>query len=125
MFAAAYRPRPLSAPGGVGTAGSNQRLRQAVASAAQTASAAPRRFDIPAGSLGTALQLFEHATGIHLTVPPDLVRAQVTKGLAGTFAPAEALTRLFDGTRLTAQFTSATAATVEFRIDSETVRVDA
>lgn len=89
----------------------------------EPAQAAPLRFDIPEGPVETALAAFTAATQITVEAPAETIRGLTSPRLAGTFTPQEALTRLLEGTGLTARLTSPTTAIVELRIASESVQV--
>jgi catecholate siderophore receptor len=68
----------------------------------QTAPIAPASlvaFDIPAGPLPGALTAFERATGATVTATSSLDQL-TTRGVRGAFKPADALSRLVDGTGL-------------------------
>lgn len=70
---------------------------------AQTASAeSARAYDIPAGSLATALNRYGQQSGMLLSYSSDLTRDLQSRGLKGSFTPADALSALLDGTGLEA-----------------------
>jgi hypothetical protein len=68
-----------------------------------TASATARTFDIPGGSLETALDAYAAQTGTPLIVSNDAIRGIHSKGVKGDLAPNEALMRLLNGTGFTVQ----------------------
>lgn len=70
------------------------------------------RFDIAGGALADALYAYSAATGIEVLVPGDQVQRRRTAGLAGTFAPADALRALLLGTGLSARAIGANAVTL-------------
>lgn len=70
------------------------------------------QFDIPAGSLAAALRRFGEAAGLALTFEPSVAEGKRTDGLAGQYAPRDALRRLLADTGLRARF-----------VDAATVRV--
>ena len=61
-----------------------------------------RRFDIPAGSLDTALDLYSRAAGIALRIdiPQPKLSAFQTKGVRGLYRPEDAIRILLEGTGL-------------------------
>lgn len=63
--------------------------------------AEPVRLAIPKGSLESGLVAFTEQAGVKLVYPTALTARLETQGLAGEFAPIEALTRLLEGTGLT------------------------
>src|ERR1700684_1827635 len=58
-------------------------------------------FDIPAGSLNTALDAYSKQTGIPLIVSADMVRGVKTNGVKGNLSPNDALLRILAGTGFT------------------------
>lgn len=62
---------------------------------------APVRLSIPKGSLEAGLVAFTEQAGVKLVYPTELTARLETPGLAGEFAPLDALTKLLDGTGLT------------------------
>ncbi|MCG5248184.1 TonB-dependent receptor [Methylorubrum extorquens] len=62
---------------------------------------APVRLAIPKGSLEAGLVAFTEQAGVKLVYPTELTARLETPGLAGEFAPLDALTKLLDGTGLT------------------------
>jgi outer membrane receptor protein involved in Fe transport len=68
-----------------------------------TASATARTFDIPGGSLETALDAYAAQTGTPLIVSNDAIKGIHSKGVKGDLAPSEALMRLLNGTGFTVQ----------------------
>ncbi|MCJ2028568.1 TonB-dependent receptor [Methylobacterium sp. J-043] len=61
----------------------------------------PVRLAIPKGSLEAGLVAFTEQAGVKLVYPTELTARLETPGLAGEFAPLDALTKLLDGTGLT------------------------
>lgn len=66
------------------------------------AEAAPKRYDIPAGPLGTVMAKFAGASGVLLAGASDLVQGRNSPGLSGTFTAAAAIKALLSGTGLEA-----------------------
>lgn len=69
----------------------------AVPAAAQ---AVVHRFEIPAGSLGSAVGRLGQQTGVVIAVEASLVRGQRSAGLSDTLTLPQALARLLQGTGL-------------------------
>jgi outer membrane receptor for ferric coprogen and ferric-rhodotorulic acid len=61
-------------------------------------------YDIPAGSVATALNAFAVKNGLHLLYEARVTRALRTTGLAGAFTVRDGLDRLLSGTGLTYRF---------------------
>jgi outer membrane receptor for ferric coprogen and ferric-rhodotorulic acid len=80
---------------------------------AQTTTAAPRTFDIPAQPLREALLLFGQQSGLQVTAQGPLVEAKTSTAIAGEFTPAAALGQLLTGTGLTFRFNGADAVEIE------------
>jgi catecholate siderophore receptor len=84
-----------------------------------------RRFDIPAGPLGTVLALFERATGIVISVPNADLRTLASPGVTGLLSPEAALRQLLAGTGVSFRLTSSSTAVLELRAAPESVDVTA
>ncbi|HEY8262325.1 MAG TPA: STN domain-containing protein, partial [Methylosinus sp.] len=61
-------------------------------------------YDIPAGSVATALNAFAVKNGLHLLYEARVTRALRTTGLVGAFSMREGLDHLLVGTGLTYRF---------------------
>jgi outer membrane receptor for ferric coprogen and ferric-rhodotorulic acid len=61
-------------------------------------------YDIPAGSVATALNAFAVKNGLHLLYEARMTRMLRTAGLSGAFSVREGLDRLLEGTGLTYRF---------------------
>ncbi|MHA6721316.1 TonB-dependent siderophore receptor [Sphingomonas sp. RS6] len=72
-----------------------------------------RSFDISAQSLPDALILFGRQAGVEVTAESASTRGRSTGGVTGTFAPAEALSRLLAGTGLTFRWLSDQSVVIE------------
>ena len=94
-----------------------------VAVMAESQDVGRRRYDIPAGPLDAALSAYQAASGVALTVPPELVRGLTSLGVSGVYTADQALVQLLRGTSLTFRFTAPFAASLEIRIASEAVEV--
>lgn len=73
---------------------------------------APKRFDIEAQALATALRAFSEASGTAVLFDNALVADRQTRGLHGEASPRDALRILLAGTGLEARFSSVNAVTV-------------
>ncbi|MDE1146584.1 MAG: TonB-dependent siderophore receptor [Azospirillaceae bacterium] len=73
----------------------------AVAPMALAQTTAERRFDIPAQDLAPALVIFGAQSGLQVTVDGALIRTARTAGVAGGYAPLDALARLLAGSGFT------------------------
>lgn len=100
-----------------------QRLDLGLAAPAQNASA--RRFDIPPGPLGSALDLFQEATGLSVEVADESIRDLGTSGVQGVFTAEKALQELLAGTGVTFRFTAARTVMIELPPLSESIDVTA
>jgi catecholate siderophore receptor len=100
---------------------------QALPSKQDNAVAPPNlvRFDIPPGTLGSALPEFEVATGLHVTVPDPKMPGILSPGVSGSFRPERALDRLLQGTGLGYRFSADRAVTLEVLRVSTSVSVTA
>jgi iron complex outermembrane receptor protein len=78
-----------------------------VAEARRTFATATQVFDIPAGELGPALQLWARTASLKLLVPTDLIKGLRTQAVSGTFTPEAALKELLKQTRLHYRLTGA------------------
>lgn len=100
-----------------------QRLDLGLAVPAQNASA--RRFDIPPGPLGQALDAFQEATGLSVEVADESIRDLGSPGVQGVFTAEKALQELLAGTNVTFRFTASTTVMIELPPLSETLNVTA
>lgn len=98
-------------------------FRDALEAPASSDQTPVRAFAIPAGPLGAALREFERVTGVVVAVADPAINAITSPGVRGLFTPEQALRRLLAGTSATARLTSASAATVEFRVGDDSVTV--
>ena len=90
--------------------------------ATATASATPGsqvvRFDIPAGTIGAALDLFRTLTGIRVEFANDMIRELPTPGVSGSMTSTQALDRLLSGTVVGFTFTAADSVSLDLRASS-------
>lgn len=100
-----------------------QRLDLGLAVAAPNTPA--RRFDIPPGPLGQALDVFQEATGLSVELADESIRDLGTSGVQGVFTVEKALQELLAGTGVTFRFTASRTVLVELPPLSETLDVTA
>lgn len=96
----------------VGTALTGLGAAPALGQQASGASAA-RAFAISSQPLVDAMREFSRVTGIQVAYTASVGSGVVSPGVSGSFAPAEALSRLLTGTGLTFRFTGPNAVTLE------------
>ncbi|MET0248888.1 MAG: TonB-dependent siderophore receptor [Sphingobium sp.] len=84
-----------------------------VALSSQAIAQAAHNHDIGAGPLSSALNRFADQSGVRLVYDAGLTTGLSTKGLKGSYGPAEALSRLLAGTGLTFRQTGGNAYTIE------------
>ena len=65
-----------------------------------------RRFNIPAGPLGSAISAFQLAADMEVAVPLESMLSVSSPGVAGLYTPEEALQHLLSGTGISYRFTS-------------------
>lgn len=109
-----YRSRAmrLSAALLIGTTFAGLGATPARAQQAVGASSA-RDFTIRSQPLVDAMREFSRVTGIQVAYTASIGSGVVSPGVSGTFAPAEALSRLLTGTGLTFRFTGPNAVTLD------------
>ncbi|KQQ14245.1 TonB-dependent receptor [Methylobacterium sp. Leaf123] len=93
-------------------AGEARRPRSPTILAEAPVGGAPVRLAIPKGSLEAGLVAFTEQAGVKLVYPTELTARLETRGLAGAFAPLDALTQLLDGTGLTYRAAGASTLTL-------------
>ena len=84
-----------------------------------------RRFDIAGGQLGSVLDQFEQATGVHVDVAKPEFRTFPSPGVSGLYPPDQALRYLLGGTGLSVSTDGAGHLTIEIRRVSSVVDVNA
>jgi len=72
-----------------------------------------KQYHIPAQSLNNALLKFSSDSGVEILYPVDKVRGLNGNTLEGSMTPAQALTRLLQGSGMTYRFVDAKTVTVE------------
>jgi catecholate siderophore receptor len=84
-----------------------------------------RPFDIPAGSLDSAISAYESATHIHVTFSDEGLRTLASPGVRGLYTDEQALIRLLDDSGVTYRFTADKSVTLRFAAASTSVNVTA
>ena len=84
-----------------------------------------RPFDIPAGSLDSAISAYESATRIHVTFTNEGIRSLASPGIRGLYTDEQALIRLLDDTGVAYRFTADKAVTLRLASTSTSVNVTA
>jgi len=69
--------------------------------------------NIPPQELSTALAALAEQTNLQVLYASELTGSQMTKGIAGTFTPQEAIRQLLEGTGLASTFTDAKTVTLQ------------
>lgn len=82
-----------------------------------------RRFDIPPGSLESALDTFQQLTGWVVVVPNEKMRGVPSPGLSGVYTAEQALKQLLTGTGVGYKLTGDKTATLEIQAAPELVEV--
>ena len=83
------------------------------------------RFDIPAGTLDSALKTFESVTGFRIVLANEGIGNLASPGVSGTFTTDQALQRLLTGTGVAYRITAPDTITLELRGPSGAVEVTA
>ncbi len=73
----------------------------------------PRQFDIPSGSLASALNRFADETSLQLVYDTKLADGRVTAGISGSYTVEQALKSLLEGTGLDYRFANDRTVTLE------------
>ncbi len=82
-----------------------------------------RRFDIPAGPLGTALPAFERVAGLHVTVARGGIGDLASPGVSGLYTPEQALQKLLADTGVAYRFTGADSVTLDLSRVAQSIEV--
>jgi catecholate siderophore receptor len=104
-----------------------QRVQARAAGFAFDAAAAlpPRRFDIPAGLLQEATQLFRKVTGMDVTMTNEGIGQLSTGGVSGVLTPEQALDQMLKNTGVHWRFAGANAVVLELNSVTENISVSA
>ncbi|MFC4313779.1 TonB-dependent receptor domain-containing protein [Steroidobacter flavus] len=114
---------PLLAAMIAGILAASSVARAQEAQPAEQTEQAPRRFDIPSGSLASALNRLADLSGLALVYPASLVQGMSTRGLSGNFSAQQALSSLLEGTGLRFRMTGKNTITIEKATQSADTRV--
>ncbi len=91
--------------------------------APQNASLLVRRFDIPAGTLGTVLPAFEAASGLHVVTPNKRILPLESPGVSSVCTVESALKQLLSGTGAGSRFTAADTVVIDIEAVLTTIQV--
>ena len=86
-------------------------------------SQAPRRFDIPAGTLDSVLELFGKSAQLTVRVSKEGISSLQSPGVTGIYSPEQALQKLLSDTGLVYRFTSATTVAIDIKTVATSVEV--
>ena len=107
------------------TLAQSQHDSEAAQSQSSGANAPVRPFDIPAGSLDSAISAYESATRIHVTFTNEGIRSLASPGIRGLYTDEQALIRLLDDSGVAYRFTADKAVTLRLASASTSVNVTA
>ncbi len=82
-----------------------------------------RRFDIPAGPLDQALEIFRRVSGLEIRLSDPVINTLHAAGVSGLFTAEQALTKLLAGTSVGFRFTGSDSVTLDLAGTSEFVEV--
>ena len=85
----------------------------------------PRRFDIPAGLLQDAAQLFRKATSLEITMTTEGIGQLATSGVSGVLTPEQALDQMLKNTGVHWRFTGPNTVVLELNSVTEKIDVSA
>ncbi len=85
----------------------------------------PQRFDIPAGTIQDAAQIFRKATNLEVGMTNDGIGQLATPGVSGVLTPSQALEQMLKNTGVHFRFTGATSVILELNSVAERVDVSA
>src|SRR5688572_12624557 len=81
------------------------------------------RFDIPSGTLDSALSAFQKACGLRVEIPNDAMRSLASPGVSGLYTPDQALRQILKGTGVSYSFTGPSAVTLEIQVEAQAVEI--
>jgi catecholate siderophore receptor len=81
------------------------------------------RFDIPAGTLEEALNVFQRLTGLQVVIPDEKLRGISSPGVSGAYTPEQGLAQILNGTGVTYRRTASDTLTLEIQAAPESVEV--
>jgi catecholate siderophore receptor len=80
-------------------------------------------FDIPAGSLESALLAFQKTSNLQVVIPNEAMRSLPSPGVVGRHSPEQALREILRGTGISYQFSDNRTVILEIQVDPEAVEV--
>ena len=81
------------------------------------------RFEIPPGTLDSALTVFQQVTGLSVILAQEGIRNLASPGVSGIYTSDQALKRLLANTGVTYRFTSVTAVSLELETVATSLQV--
>src|SRR3569833_1846829 len=96
---------------GVSTMNVAMALSPEAAQTADPSNIPPRRYDIPAGLMGAALDAFQERSGVHVTLPLAGIRGLSSPGVSGFYTPQQAIEQLLKDTGVINHFSGQEAVT--------------
>lgn len=100
-----------------------QGTRQAAAAASSQVQTQQIRFDIPPGTLASALDAFQKATGLVVLVANDELRSLPSHGVSGNYTTAQALAQILSDTGVSYSFRDSKTVLLEIRAQAESVEI--
>ena len=85
----------------------------------------PRRFDIPAGLLRDAAQLFRKLTNLEITMTNEGIGQLATAGVSGIMTPEQALDQMLKNTGVHWRFAGTNSVVLELNSVTESIAVSA
>ncbi|MEO8663744.1 MAG: TonB-dependent receptor, partial [Bryobacteraceae bacterium] len=92
---------------------------------AAAAALPPRRFDIPAGQIAEAAQLFQKITNLQVSMTNEGIGHLVANAVSGMFTPEQVLILLLKNTGVHSRFTSVNSVVLELDSVSQSIDVTA
>ena len=80
-------------------------------------------FDIPAGSLESALAIFQKTSGLQVVIPEDAMRRVPSPGVTGRYPAEQALREILRGTGISYRFSDKQTVILEIHAGPESVEV--
>jgi catecholate siderophore receptor len=81
------------------------------------------QFEIPSGTLESALTKFQQTTDIQVIIPNDAMRSIASPGVNGRYSPEQALREILRGTGVSYRFTDKKTAILEIHAEAGSVEV--
>ena len=80
-------------------------------------------FDIPSGTLESALISFQKTSGLQVVIPNEAMRTLPSPGVRGTYSPEQALREILRGTGISYRFSDKRTVLLEIQAGTESVEV--